>query len=241
MEALEIFCDECIWFKVKQNNQFYLFGIFYSPKTSDKLFFQRLNNNLESAMDISKNNIIMGDFNEDLLNSNNQNLKNVLLINSLNNVITAPTRDRALLDPVLTSFDQTVLDSGILQVPPEISDHCATFITIPFEYSLHYTFKRKIWIYRQANYLELEIKINNFDWGPLHVLPLDGAVLFFNHSFLSLVNECVPSKEVTVRSDDKPWYDTEIRKYYRKRDRLKSIAIKSKRPADWRNFKKSKE
>ena len=133
--------------KVKQNNQFYLFGIFYSPKTSDKLFFQRLNNNLESAMDISRNIIIMGDFNEDLLNSNNQNLKNVLLINSLNNVITEPTRDRALLNPVLTSFDQTVLDSGILQVPPEISDHCANFITIPSEYSLHYTFKRKIWIW----------------------------------------------------------------------------------------------
>ena len=238
MEALEIFWDECIWFKVKQNNQFYLFGMFYSPKTSDKLFFQRLNNNLDSAMDISRNIIIMGDFNEDILNTNNQNLKNVLLINSLNNVITEPTRDRALLDPVLTSFDQTVLDSGILKVPPEISDHCATFITIPFEYSLHYTFKRKIWIYKQANYLELETKINNFDWSPLHFLPLDEAVLFFNHSFLSLVNECIPSKEVTVRSDDKPWYDTEIRKYSRKRDRLKSIAIKSKRPADWRNFKK---
>ena len=156
----------------------------------------------------------------------------------LNNVITEPTRDRALLDPVLTSFDQTVLDSGILQVPPEISDHCATFITIPFEYSLHYTFKRKIWIYKQANYLELETKINIFDWSPLQFLPLDEAVLFFNHSFLSLVNECIPSKEVTVRSDDKPWNDTEIRKYSRKRDRLKYIAIKSKRLADWRNLKK---
>ena len=103
-------------------------------------------------MDISRNIIIMGDLNEDFLNSNYQNLKNVLLINSLNNVITEPTRDRALLDPVLTSFDQTVLDSGILQVPQEISDHCAIFITSPFEYSLHYTLKRKIWIYKQANY-----------------------------------------------------------------------------------------
>ena len=62
--------------------------------------------------------------------------------------------------------------------------------------------------------------------------------MFYNHSFLSLVNECIPSKKVTVRSDDKPWCDTEIRKYSKKRDRLKSIAIKSKHPADWRNFKK---
>ena len=42
--------------------------------------------------------------------SDNQNLKNVLLINSLNNIITEPTRGRALLDLVLTSFEQSVLD-----------------------------------------------------------------------------------------------------------------------------------
>ena len=193
---------------------------------------------MEIALDITKNVVIMGDFNEDILNPNNQNLKNILLINSFKNIITEPTRGRALLYPILISFDQTVLDSGTLQVPPDISDHRATFITLPFEYNLHYTFKRKIWIYKQANYAELEMKINNFDWSPLHTLPLDEAVLFFNHSFLNLVNECIPSKEVTVRSDDKPWYDTEIRKHSRKRDRLKSIAFNSKRTTDWRNFKK---
>ena len=100
-------------------------------------------------------------------------------------------------------FDQTVLDSGILQVPSEISDHCATFITLPFEYNIHYTFKHKIWLYKQAKYAELKLKIDNFDWSPLHTLPLNDAVLFFNHSFLSLVSECIPSKEVTVRSGDK--------------------------------------
>ena len=83
MDALEIFWNESIWFKIKQNIQFYLFGIFYSPKTSDKLFFERLNQNLEIALDITKKVVIMGDFNEDILNPNYQNLKNVLLINSL--------------------------------------------------------------------------------------------------------------------------------------------------------------
>ena len=149
MDALEIFWDESIWIKIKQNSQFYLFGIFYSPKTSDKSFFERLNQNLETALDITKNVVIMGDLNEDMLNPNNHNLKNVLLMNSLSNIITEPTRGRALLDPILTYFDQTVLDSGILQVPSEISDHCATFITLPFEYNIHYTFKRKIWLYNR--------------------------------------------------------------------------------------------
>ena len=65
---------------------------------------------MEIALDNTKNVIIMGDINEELLNPDNQNLKNVLLINSLSNIITEPTRGRALL---LTSFEQTVLDSGI--------------------------------------------------------------------------------------------------------------------------------
>ena len=238
IDVLEIFWDESIWIKLKQNSQFYLFGIFYSPKTSDKSFFERLNQNLETALDITKDVVIMGDLNEDMLNPNNHNLKNVLLMNSLNNIIAEPTRGRALLDPILTYFDQTVLDSGILQVSSEISDHCATFITLSFEYNIHYTFKRKIWLYKQDNYAELKLKIDNFDWSPLQTLPLNDAVLFFNHSFLSLVSECIPSKEVTVRNDDKSWYDTEIRKHSRKRDRLKSIALKSKRTTDWRNYKK---
>ena len=93
-------------------------------------------------------------------------------MNSLNNIITEPTRGRALLDPILNYFDQTVLDSGILQVPSEISDHCATFITLSFEHNIHYTFKHKIWHYKQANYAELKLKIDNFDWSPLHTLPL---------------------------------------------------------------------
>lgn len=48
----ETFWDECIWLKIKQKHEVYLFGIFYSPKTSDRHFFEKLNNNLEKAMDI---------------------------------------------------------------------------------------------------------------------------------------------------------------------------------------------
>lgn len=71
----------------------------------------------------------------------------------------------------------------------------------------------------------------------LHTLPLNEAVDFFNLAFLNLVKECIPSKEITVRSDDKPWYDSEIRKYSRKRDRLKSIAVRTSRVVDWRKYK----
>lgn len=43
MVELENFWDECIWIKVKQKSQVLLLGVFYSPKTSDRHFFDRLN------------------------------------------------------------------------------------------------------------------------------------------------------------------------------------------------------
>ena len=51
---LEQFWDECIWFKIKQKSSMRLIGLFYSPRTSDRNFFERLNQNLEKATDLIK-------------------------------------------------------------------------------------------------------------------------------------------------------------------------------------------
>ena len=46
---------------------------------------------------------------------------------------------------------------------------------------------------------------------------------------------CIPSKTSVVREDDKPWYDSEIRRNSRKRDRLKKTALKSGNQNGWKN------
>ena len=70
--------------------------------------------------------------NEDLLNPNMHNLKDVLLLNALHNIISEPTRQLALLDPIIVHEDISSLSQGIIQVPNEISDHCVTYVHIPF-------------------------------------------------------------------------------------------------------------
>ena len=40
-----------------------------------------------------------------------------------------------------------------------------------------------------------------------------------------------------MREDDKPWYDSEIRRNSRKRDRIKKTALKSGNPNDWNKYK----
>ena len=117
----------------------------YSPKTSDAKFFEQLNLNIEAALEISKNIIIVGDFNEDLLNDNKHYLKDVLLINSFHNIVNNPTRGQTLLDPTLVSFEDAVLDIGVFDLPSVFSDHNAPFITIPFEYPISSSYKRLVW------------------------------------------------------------------------------------------------
>ena len=59
----------------------------------------------------------------------------------------------------------------------------------------------------------------------------------FKETFLKFVKEYIPNKEVIIKTDDKPWYDSEIRMYSRKRDRQKSKVLKSSSQVQWTNYK----
>ena len=52
------------------------------------------------------------------------------------------------------------------------------------------------------------------------------ASTLFNNIFIEFVKVCIPRKTILVREDDKPCYDSEIRRNTRKRDRLKQKAVK---------------
>ena len=133
---LEIYWDECIWIEVQVDNKRHLVGVFYSPKTSDRNFFNAFNLNLEAASEISKNLVVAGDFNEDLLCSSCYNLRDIILVNSLVNIICVPTRERAQLDPIIVPEDLHVLDSKILETPRKISDHEAYYVILAHNYAL---------------------------------------------------------------------------------------------------------
>ena len=166
-----------------------------------------------------KNIVVVGDFTDDLLNDNKHYLKDVLLINSLQNVINVPTRGHTLLYPILVPLEYSVLDKGVFELPALISDHKATFLTIPFDYPLTSTYKRRVLLYKRGNYQELKEKVESYDWNFVNDVPVNDVAKLFEDTFLGLVNECILSKEVTIHTDDKPWYDHEIQKYSRQRDR----------------------
>ena len=234
---LEVFREESLWVEIKINKRQFLLGTFYSPKPQDRLFFDAFDRNIEKAMELSQNLVIVGDLNEDLLNDNFRYLRDTLLANSLQNIISVPTRGRALLDPIIVTDDLSAYDSGVLPNPNEISDHLATYIVLPHYYSVSSTYIRRVWSYKRADFTKLEENIRSFDWGCLSDGTVNESCAFFTNKFMDFVNACIPHKDVVIRPDDKPWYDSEIRKYSRKRDRQKAKAVKTSLQNDWKKYK----
>ena len=237
MPELEVYCDESIWVKIKAKSEIFLIGVFYSPRTADVMFFNNLNLNLEKAFEMSNNIIILGDMNENLLNPNFNNLRNILIINSLQNVISSPTRQQAILDPILIPSDMVYCDAGVQEIPNNISDHNATFLHLPFSYDIQPSFQRTVWVYKKAKFEDLNEKILSYDWSCLQEGTVNEACAVFTAVFMNFVKSCVPSKTINVRPDDKPWYDNIIRKFSTKRDRMKKTSRKSGRSQDWEKYK----
>ncbi len=68
-----------------------------------------LNRNIETVIETSNNIILLGDINEDQMNEHNHKLKDILVLNSLKNVITSPTRvtetSSTLIDPIIVDLE----------------------------------------------------------------------------------------------------------------------------------------
>ncbi|CAG2201826.1 unnamed protein product [Mytilus edulis] len=50
----------------------------------------------------------------------------------------------------------------------------------------------------------------------------------FTNSLLDIASECIPTREVVVRCDDKIWYNSNLRREMRKRDRFRKVFLRLK-------------
>ena len=96
------------------------------------------------------------------------------------NFISEPIRGRALLDPIIIPDDLILLNYGVLTNPGEISDHSATYISIPHSHALSHTYRRTVWLYKQANFDKRKKKLPEFDWDCLQNGTLDESCTFYN-------------------------------------------------------------
>ena len=120
---------------------------------------------------------------------------------------------------------------------PYISDHKATFMFFPFNIVLTTSMKRKIWFYKRGDYDKLNDRISNTNWDFIYHESVNNACIQFTDLILKYMDECIPTKEVTIRPNDKPWYNSDIRLNSRKRDRQRTKAVRTNKTEDWTKYR----
>ena len=151
---------------------------------------------MEKAIEFTGNLVIQGELKENLLNHRYHKLQEVLMFNFLKNIINAPTRGRALLDPVIVPDDLTIYDSGKIANSANISDHSATYLTMPPNNSVSCAFSRRIWLYNREDFAELYDLLRLFNWECLRECSMDNYCELFANKFMEFVNSTIPYKGV---------------------------------------------
>ena len=80
-------------------------------------------------------------------------------------------------------------------------------------------------------------RLRSYDWNCLYEGSVNDCCELVTNKFMEFVNLSIPHKDVTIRPNDKPWYDSEIRRYSRKRDRLKTKAVRTSLQSNWAKYK----
>ena len=238
---LEIKSVHALWVEIKYRATAFLLCRVYRLPGTPVSFWDNFNVSVERAFESNSKLIIVGDSNQNLLNPNEYHLTNFMALNNVQNVINKPTRVTPycskLLDPILVSSFVNVLHSDTVDVEDNISDHKATEILLKFINVPKPCSKRKVWYYESADFVQLNNLIENYNWDFITASDINQGCEKFSEIFLNLSSQCIASKEITVRPTDKPWYDSEIRRCSRQRNRQKNMVVRFRRNNNWERFK----
>ena len=215
------------------NNKKMLAGCFYRHHTPvkdfiDNFFIQILN---KIHLERNKSCVIMGDFNIDLLQIDNDtdtgNFFDILSAQGFRPLILQPSRvtrrSATLIDNIFTN-DMTVRSKGG-NITAAISDHFSQFST--FDLACHNNvldlpkYGRS---YRNFHNEEFQEEINRIDWTPLfNNRSVNAQVRIFLDKIDDILNVMAPIRKLTKREQKlkvNPWITSGLLKSMRDRDKL---------------------
>ena len=206
-----------LWLEVVFPLYTFLLCCVYRPPNSDNSFWDQFYLSLESAANQNDKIIVTGDLNVDLLSERSHKLLDIMNHVGLQNYVNVPTRfgpsRNSLLDLVLAK-ECSINHVEVLDIDRSISDHNATVAEINIETNFKKNYKRDIWDYKRGNFEQFNKDIEETDWSTLFS-DIDNDVNdnceLFTSKFIELANKNIPNKTVTVRINDKPWFNGELR------------------------------
>ena len=162
---------------------------------------------------------------------------------NLTQLISEPTNltesSSSVIDLILVSNLLSVDISGVGEpfLMQDIRYHCPVFCIFKFKRRVVKPFRRKIWMYEQGNYDSFRQKVYDFDCKSIRDNDVNLYARTFTDNLLNIAEECIPTKNVTIRPCDLPWLNNNIRKLMRQRNRLYKRYKKQKTSALFDEFK----
>ena len=240
---------ECIWieiFPVKAKS--FLVGCIYRPPDSSLYHLKDFNKLFECMLSIvnelKMETILMGDMNINYLKkSDHQELKDIINIAGLKQIIDSPTRvtteSSTLIDIILTNSEQNIAKWKV--VPLSLSDHDCVGCVRKLN-NRKYTGKTiKIRNYSNYNSTEFCKDINAENWHKLYLIQsANEAWAFMEDMLMRNINKHAPIIEKWVKGRFCPWLSPELKNLMNTRDKLHRKARKTNTETDWIAYKQLK-
>ena len=157
-------------------------------------------------------------------------------------LISEPTRieDRVnnLRDLCIVSDEKPVISSGVLPSFSQL-DHFPIFVSVQARILESKTIRKKnVWDYSRLDAPRLTNELMTINWDDILRNDIDVATEQFSSAILSAANNAIPRKVISIRSWDKPWMNSDIKRLIRKRDRLfKTARSKEKKSKNSNDIK----
>ena len=234
---------EAMWLEIRSKNKKFFLCIAYRAPTVINNFWEALQTTVSMIKELDGSKIIItGDLNADPGTPEGTKMINFAEVNSFTVHIKEPTR--------VTDHSQTILDQFISNIPhmvksvrisPPVStnDHCSISLELNFRTPKVKAYKRVMWDFKNANFDLYRETIAHTNWQEFFTQgnDIDTVVEMWTSKLLTIAKETIPNKVVTIRPDDKSWYNNNLRRLCRKKDRLFKRAKQINSPDSWNKYR----
>ena len=237
---------ECIWLEIFiKNTKSLLIACYYRPPNSSKHLSKNFNNafneSLIAAQKEQKEIIILGDFNANYLNSqDNKELKAIINLNGLEQIISEPTRitetSSTLIDIILTNNKSNI--NKVIVKPLSIGDHDLVGCVRKLHSKKYNSRTINARDYKNYDPAKLVSDVKKINWESLYNRNnIESAAKIFTTTLKSIFDMHAPYKSKVVKGKPAPWLKADLRKLMDQRDQALRKARRTKLQEDFETFK----
>jgi hypothetical protein len=235
---------ELMWLELNIKDLHLLIGTIYRQPNSGMQFWMDLEENLENVYSSGLTEIlIIGDMNADPSTQHGKYINDFANKYDLTCLINEPTRysssKNSILDQILCNVPEKIKQVRV-EEPVSFNDHCTIIAEIKILKPKIESYTRLMWSFRSADFNLFRDRLLAFnnDFNDLYINnDIDYLVDFWTRKFLEISKNIVPNKIVTVRPNDKPWFNNYLRRLLRQKTRMHNKAKKMDNPHYWNKFR----